>query len=49
MSRKQAIEEGLKPSIYTHPIGYHGHGAGTTLGMWDAQGGVPVMVITRFS
>lgn len=41
MSRKQAIEEGLKPSIYTHPIGYHGHGAGTTLGMWDAQGGVP--------
>ena len=41
MSREQAIEEGLKPSIYTHPIGYHGHAAGTTLGMWDAQGGVP--------
>ena len=39
-SREQAIEEGLKPSIYTHPIGYHGHAAGTTLGMWDAQGGV---------
>jgi len=41
MSREQAIEEGLKPSIYTHPIGYHGHAAGTTLGMWDSQGGVP--------
>ncbi len=42
MSRQQAIKEGIKPSIYTHPIGYHGHAAGTTLGMWDAQGGVPV-------
>jgi Xaa-Pro aminopeptidase len=41
MSREQAIAEGLKPSIYTHPIGYHGHAAGTTLGMWDAQDGVP--------
>lgn len=42
MSRSQAIEEGITPSIYTHPIGYHGHAAGTTLGMWDSQGGVPV-------
>jgi hypothetical protein len=41
MSRSKAIEEGIKPSIYTHPIGYHGHAAGTTLGMWDSQGGVP--------
>lgn len=41
-SRQQAIKEGIKPSIYTHPIGYHGHAAGTTLGMWDSQGGVPV-------
>lgn len=41
-SRKQAIEEGIKPAIYTHPIGYHGHAAGTTLGMWDQQMGVPV-------
>ncbi len=40
-SRKQAIKEGLKPAIYTHPIGYYGHGAGTTLGMWDSQEGVP--------
>lgn len=42
MSRQQAIEEGLKPSIYTHPLGFHGHAAGTTIGMWDAQQGVPV-------
>jgi hypothetical protein len=40
-SRDQAIAEGINPSIYTHPIGYHGHAAGTTLGMWDMQGGVP--------
>jgi Xaa-Pro aminopeptidase len=40
-SRAQAITQGLTPSIYTHPIGYHGHAAGTTIGMWDAQNGVP--------
>lgn len=39
---KQAKEEGLKPQIYTHPIGYYGHGSGPTIGMWDQQGGVPV-------
>lgn len=40
-SRKQAVAQGLTPSIYTHPIGYHGHAAGTTIGMWDMQNGVP--------
>ncbi len=40
-SRKQAIAAGITPSIYTHPIGYYGHAAGTTLGMWDSQQGVP--------
>lgn len=40
-SRKEAIDADLIPSIYTHPIGYHGHAAGTTIGMWDMQGGVP--------
>ncbi len=40
-SREQSLAEGIKPSIYTHPIGYHGHAAGTTLGMWDSQEGVP--------
>ncbi|WP_010229792.1 M24 family metallopeptidase [Gillisia marina] len=37
----QAKESGLKPSIYTHPLGLYGHSAGTTIGMWDSQGGVP--------
>jgi Xaa-Pro aminopeptidase len=40
-SRDQAVKEGITPSIYTHPIGFHGHAAGTTIGMWDMQGGVP--------
>jgi Xaa-Pro aminopeptidase len=40
-SRRQAITEYLVPSIYTHPIGFHGHAAGTTIGMWDMQNGVP--------
>lgn len=36
-----AAEAGIQASIYTHPIGYHGHGAGPTIGLWDAQQGVP--------
>lgn len=40
-TREQALAEGITPSIYTHPIGFHGHAAGTTIGMWDMQGGVP--------
>jgi Xaa-Pro aminopeptidase len=38
---KQAKAEGLRPTIYSHPIGYHGHAAGPAIGMWDAQNGVP--------
>ena len=42
---KQALTKakaaGINPSIYTHPIGFHGHAAGTTIGMWDFQNGVP--------
>ena len=40
-SLKDAKEEGLRPSIYTHPLGVYGHSAGPTIGMWDSQGGVP--------
>ena len=36
-----ARRAGLQPSIYTHPIGYHGHGAGPTIGLWDQQESVP--------
>jgi Xaa-Pro aminopeptidase len=38
---QQAKAEGLRPTIYSHPIGYHGHAAGPAIGMWDAQNGVP--------
>ncbi|WP_116105481.1 M24 family metallopeptidase [Lewinella sp. IMCC34191] len=34
--------EDLRPSIYSHPIGFHGHGAGPTIGLWDQQEGVAV-------
>jgi Xaa-Pro aminopeptidase len=37
----KAKAEGLQPSIYSHPIGFHGHGAGPAIGMWDMQSGVP--------
>ena len=40
-TRQQALEQGIGPIIYTHPIGLHGHAAGTTIGMWDKQEGVP--------
>jgi len=40
-SLADAVKEGIKPTIYTHPLGYHGHAAGPTLGMWDSQDGVP--------
>ncbi|MCX6574594.1 MAG: M24 family metallopeptidase [Candidatus Aminicenantes bacterium] len=38
---KRAKDEGLRPSIYTHPLGVHGHAAGPTIGLWDRQDGVP--------
>jgi Xaa-Pro aminopeptidase len=37
---EKAKSEGLTPSIYTHPIGVHGHAAGPTIGLWDKQDGV---------
>lgn len=40
-ARNMAEEEGIVPSIYTHPIGFHGHAAGPTIGLWDQQDGVP--------
>ncbi|MCR4855998.1 MAG: M24 family metallopeptidase [Erysipelotrichaceae bacterium] len=39
-SLKQAKAEGIKPCIYTHPLGFHGHAAGPTIGLWDKQNGV---------
>ena len=37
----QAKKENIVASIYSHPIGFHGHAAGPALGMWDQQNGVP--------
>ena len=42
MSLDTCTAENIKCSIYTHPIGFHGHAAGTTIGLWDQQEGVPV-------
>ncbi|KFZ30163.1 Xaa-Pro aminopeptidase [Pseudidiomarina salinarum] len=39
---EKAKAAGLQPSIYTHPIGYYGHGSGPTIGMWDKQQAIPV-------
>jgi len=33
--------EGITGTIYTHPVGDHGHGAGPLIGLWDRQQGVP--------
>jgi Xaa-Pro aminopeptidase len=41
-SRQLAQKQGLVPSIYWHPVGYHGHAAGPPMGMTDYQEGVPV-------
>lgn len=34
-------KDGIDGSVYSHPIGEHGHGAGTLIGLWDRQLGVP--------
>jgi Xaa-Pro aminopeptidase len=33
--------EKINGTIYSHPIGDHGHGAGPLIGLWDRQEGVP--------
>jgi Xaa-Pro aminopeptidase len=32
---------GIEGTVYTHPIGDHGHGAGPLIGLWDRQQPVP--------
>ena len=36
-SLKRAENEGIKAMIYSHPIGTHGHAAGTSIGLVDNQ------------
>jgi Xaa-Pro aminopeptidase len=40
-SRARMKQQGIDGTIYSHPIGLHGHGAGPTIGLWDYQEGVP--------
>ncbi|MEK6756179.1 MAG: M24 family metallopeptidase, partial [Bacteroidota bacterium] len=37
----QMRTEGINGTVYSHAIGEHGHGAGTIIGLWDRQMGVP--------
>jgi Xaa-Pro aminopeptidase len=39
-ARAAAAAEGIEADIYSHPVGFHGHGAGPVIGQWDEQGGV---------
>ena len=41
-ARSSAAAEGIDCMIYTHPLGFYGHAAGPTVGMWDNQGPTPV-------
>jgi hypothetical protein len=40
-SLARAKAAGLSGTVYTHPIGVNGHGAGPLIGLWDYQEGVP--------
>lgn len=40
-SRAKMSAAGIDGTVYTHPIGLHGHGAGPLIGLWDYQEGVP--------
>lgn len=42
MSIAQGKEEGLRPILYTHPLGFHGHAAGPTIGLFSNQNRIPV-------
>jgi len=38
---RQMKAEGINGTVYSHPVGEHGHGAGAIIGLWDRQMGVP--------
>ncbi len=40
-SRERMKAEGIDGTVYSHPIGLNGHGAGPMIGLWDRQEGVP--------
>lgn len=36
-ARSAMAREGIEGTIYSHPLGLHGHGAGPAIGFWDDQ------------
>jgi Xaa-Pro aminopeptidase len=40
-AREKMKSQGIDGTIYSHPIGLHGHGSGPLIGLWDYQDGVP--------
>jgi Xaa-Pro aminopeptidase len=54
-ARTRMQAKGIDGTVYSHPIGLNGHGAGPLIGLWDYQDGVPgrgdarVMPSTWFS
>jgi len=40
-ARRQVEAEKIDGTIYSHPIGHHGHGAGTWIGAWESQKPAP--------
>ncbi len=39
-SYKMAKEEGIEAQLYSHPIGYHGHGCGPAFGLFYKKGAI---------
>ena len=40
-ARARMQAQKINGTIYSHPVGLHGHGAGPLIGLWDYQDGVP--------
>ena len=40
-ARAKMAAAGIDGTVYSHPIGMNGHGAGPLIGLWDYQEGVP--------
>lgn len=38
---RRAAEEGIVMEVSSHPLGFHGHGAGPLIGYWGEQQGIP--------
>ncbi len=41
-TRAASQKENIDSTTYTHPLGFFGHAAGPTIGMWDNQNATPV-------